>query len=102
VGTAPGFWCQKGYLNITVMPGVPSEMKRMFDEQVLPRLSAFKPKQVVVNTKVRCFGAGESTIAQRLGDLMQRDRNPLINCTCGAGDIVLHISATAQNPMKPV
>jgi nicotinamide-nucleotide amidase len=98
VGTAPGFWCQKGYQNIAVMPGVPSEMKRMFEAHILTRLAAFKPKNVVVNAKVRCFGAGESSIAQRLGDLMQRDRNPLINCTCGAGDIVLHISATAQTP----
>lgn len=98
VGTAPGFWCQKSHLSIAVLPGVPSEMKRMFEEAVLPRLAAFKPKHIVVNAKVRCFGAGESTIAQRLGDLMRRDRNPLINCTCGSGDIVLHISATAKTP----
>jgi len=98
VGTAPGFWCQRGHLSIAVLPGVPSEMKHMFDTQILPRLAGFKARHVVVNEKVRCFGAGESSIAQRLGDLMRRDRNPLINCTCGAGDIVLHISATAETP----
>jgi nicotinamide-nucleotide amidase len=96
-GTAPGFWCQKKSTVMAVMPGVPAEMKRMFEEQVRPRIRTIQSGPVIASGKVRCFGSGESTIAQKLGNLMDRRRNPLINCTCGEGEIVLHIVAQAQD-----
>jgi nicotinamide-nucleotide amidase len=96
-GTAAGFWADNNQVKMAVMPGVPAEMKFMFETQILPRLTQLPSDAVVVNEKVRCFGIGESDIAQKLGNLMQRGRNPLINSTCGAGDVVLHISATARN-----
>lgn len=96
-GTAPGFWCQKKQCLFAVMPGVPTEMKRMFDEQVLPRIRKMHTDSVLVSGRVRCFGGGEAAIAQKLGNLMNRSRNPLINCTCGAGEILLHIVAQAKD-----
>ena len=97
IGTAPGFWACKDTLSLAVMPGVPSEMKRMFTDQVMPRMARFAEGPIVVSGKLRCFGAGESDITQRLGNLMERGRNPLINCTCGSGEIILHIIATAAD-----
>lgn len=96
-GTAPGFWAVKDSIHIAVIPGVPGEMKYMYTEHVLPRVEKLETTSVIVSGKLRCFGAGESDIAQKLGALMQRDRNPLINCTCGSGDILLHIVATASD-----
>lgn len=95
-GTAPGFWCRKNSTVFAVMPGVPAKMMRMFDEQIVPRIRKMDTDSVIVAGKVRCFGAGESTIAQKLGNLMDRSRNPLINCTCGSGEILLHL--IAQTP----
>ncbi|MEP7126282.1 MAG: competence/damage-inducible protein A, partial [Byssovorax sp.] len=37
-GTAPGFSIQLGDTPVFFLPGVPREMKRMFTEQVLPRV----------------------------------------------------------------
>src|SRR5262249_4630155 len=37
-GTAPGIWATVGKATVIAMPGVPSEMFRMFTEQVQPRL----------------------------------------------------------------
>lgn len=96
-GTAAGFWFENNQLKMAVMPGVPAEMELMFSSHVLPRIARSHEGPVVVNAKVRCLGLGESDIAQRLDGLMHRGRNPLINSTCGAGDVILHISATAQN-----
>ena len=95
VGTAPGFMACKNDKLFFVMPGVPVEMKQMFEESVLSRLSEFAGKQAVVVRKLKCFGTGESKIAELLGDLCQRGRNPLINCTVRAGVITLDIIATA-------
>ena len=95
-GTAPGIRAETAGKLLFAMPGVPLEMKQMFAESVLPELRQFAGDQAVVVRKLRCFGAGESTIAQRLGTIMQRGRNPLINCTVEFGVITLHIVATAQ------
>jgi nicotinamide-nucleotide amidase len=95
-GTAPGIMAEvKGKL-IFALPGVPSEMKRMFAESVLPELQQFTGEQAVVNRKLRCFGAGESTIAELLGTACERGRNPLVNCTVESGIITLHIIASAK------
>ena len=97
LGTAPGIMAEvKGKLLI-VLPGVPSEMERMFEESVLPELQQFAGGQAVIIRKLKCFGAGESTIAELLGPIMQRGRNPLINCTVKYGIITLHIIATAKD-----
>ncbi|MCP4614198.1 MAG: competence/damage-inducible protein A [Planctomycetes bacterium] len=95
IGTAPGIMAEvKGKL-IFAFPGVPSEMKRMFTESVFPELQRFSGEQAVVVRKLRCFGAGESTIAELLGDVCLRGRNPLVNCTVEYGIITLHVIATS-------
>ncbi|MFA5251566.1 MAG: competence/damage-inducible protein A [Phycisphaerae bacterium] len=97
LGTAPGIRAESKGKLFFVMPGVPSEMKQMFDESVFPELQRFAGKQAVIMLKLRCFGAGESAIAEKLGDLMQRGRNPLVNCTVHYGVITLHIIAMAED-----
>ena len=107
-GTAPGIMAEvkgraptkRGPKLLFALPGVPAEMKRMFEESVLPELERFAGGQAVVVRKVKCFGAGESTIAGLLGQLMQRGRNPQINSTPKRGVITLHIIATAENRDK--
>ncbi len=100
LGTALGIMAEtKGKL-FFALPGVPAEMKKMFEEQVLPELTASAIDQVIVTRKLRCFGAGESSIAEKLGELMQRGRDPLINCTAHYGVITLQIIATAEDKDK--
>jgi nicotinamide-nucleotide amidase len=94
-GTAPGIIAKYQGKTIVCMPGVPYEMKKMFDDSVIDIFDG--AESVVVSKKLRCFGAGESTLAQTLGDLMDRGRNPLINCTVDDSVLTLHIVATAAN-----
>ena len=96
-GTAPGIMAEVNDKLIFAFPGVPSEMKRMFAKSVFPELQRFSGEQAVVVRKIRCFGAGESTIAELLGDACRRGRNPLVNCTVEYGIITLHIIATSRD-----
>ena len=97
LGTAPGIFAEaKGKL-FFAMPGVPSEMKQMFEESVFDELKKCATEQAVVVKRLKCFGTGESNIAVLLGDLMSRGRNPLINCTAGHGVITLNIVSTAKD-----
>ncbi len=97
VGTAPGIMAERDGKIFVCLPGVPAEMKQMFAESVAGKLKQVGGGQVVLTRKLNCFGTGESVIAEKLGDLMRRDRNPLINCTVSGGVITLYIVATAEN-----
>jgi nicotinamide-nucleotide amidase len=100
IGTAPGIITKAEGKLFIAMPGVPSEMKQMFEESVLKELKTFAAearKAGMTLRKLKCFGAGESTIAELLGSICKRDRNPLINCTAEYGVITLYIIATAKD-----
>lgn len=67
-GTAPGFSVQLGRSTLFFLPGVPREMKRMFREQVLPRVRPSAPNDTFV-VRLRTFGLPESQAALLLEGL---------------------------------
>lgn len=70
IGSAPGWWVDRDGVVVVLMPGVPSEMRRMWAEQVRPRLAArFALPPLAIRT-VKAFGIGESALAERLGVLL--------------------------------
>lgn len=76
IGTAPGCMLETGQGVFFCLPGVPRELERMMDEQVMPRLAArARPPGggVVRATLLRTFGMGESTLDDELGDLARDD-----------------------------
>lgn len=100
LGTAPGIMAKaKGKLLIA-LPGVPGEMKQMFQDSVLAQAREFAGDQAIEVRKLKCFGKAESEIAALLGDLMRRGRNPLINCTVDQGVITLYVIATAKDKLQ--
>ncbi len=96
-GTAPGIFHawrdpQSAHVcKIAVMPGVPSEMKVMYHEQVVPRLG--RSDQVIVRARIHSFGMGESQVEELLGDLTARGRDPEVGITAHEGTITLRIVA---------
>jgi len=97
VGTAPGMAVEVEGKLVFALPGVPSEMRLMFEESVCGRLKGFCGGQVIVIRKLQCFGTGESNIAEMLGGLMERGRKPLINCTAQDGVITLAIVGSGDD-----
>jgi nicotinamide-nucleotide amidase len=78
---------------VFVMPGVPKEMKAMFVRDVLPPIQATAGGAVILSRTLHTFGMGESAVAERLGDLMRRDRNPSVGTTVSNGIVSLRVNS---------
>ena len=68
IGTAPGFGVTIGGASAFFMPGVPDEMKRMFEEQVVPRIRTLATR-TTHQIRLRTYGMGESVVGERLAGI---------------------------------
>ena len=104
-GSAPGIDLRVGRdtppdVRIFALPGVPAEMREMWEATVQPRILAQLggQRQVIVHHQVKCFGVGESDLEQMLPDLIKRGRQPSVGITVSQATITLRISATGEHP----
>ena len=97
VGTAPGVWMKAGRTIVAALPGVPHEMKIMFDERVLPRLHLLGiANRVIAQRKINMFGKGESEIEAEALDLTARGRNPEVGITAHEATISFRVSVAGS------
>ena len=89
-GTAPGIRIEFDNTIIWSVPGVPHEMMVLYDRHIAPNLPV-ESGRVILTAKINTFGEGESNVGQTLGDLMRRDRNPLVGTTVSAGIVAVRL-----------
>jgi nicotinamide-nucleotide amidase len=79
--------------HVFITPGVPKEMKAMFTRDILPLAKQAAGGAVILSRTLHTFGLGESAIAEMLGDLMRRDRNPSVGTTVSGGVVSLRLNS---------
>ncbi|MEO7138458.1 MAG: competence/damage-inducible protein A [Gemmatimonadales bacterium] len=68
-GTAPGLWLEGGSGLVIMLPGVPLEMRRLLEHEVLPRLARRGTQSVIRSLLVRTSGVPESTLAELIANI---------------------------------
>jgi len=99
-GTAPGLWLE-GPIGLTIMlPGVPTEMRKLLEFEVGPRLAARTTGTVVRSLLVRTTAIPESTLAERMGEI-ERDMAPLtLAYLPGIEGVDLRVTAWGMDPSE--
>jgi nicotinamide-nucleotide amidase len=93
-GTAPGLAAELDGCRIWCLPGPPREMEPMFEAEVAPALGG--SGRAVVRRSVLSFGLGESALAERLGPLMDRGREPSVGTTASGSIVTARIRAEGE------
>jgi nicotinamide-nucleotide amidase len=97
-GLAPGMILTEGSTTYVLMPGVPSEMKGMFLDQVLPALASASGKRLVSRV-LRFFGIGESALETKILDLIENQTNPTIAPLAKDGEVTIRLTAAHSDPL---
>lgn len=79
---------------IITFPGVPSEMKRMWNDTAREFLAGKFGPAVVWSQELKHYGIGESNLAEQFGDLL-KGSNPSVAPLAGTGECRLRVSAKA-------
>jgi nicotinamide-nucleotide amidase len=98
-GTAPGidvtFHINEREVRLCALPGVPAEMREMWNATLAGRLASHYAKgQVIKSRSILTFGAGESQVEQMLPNLVGGDHDPRVGIT--ADDAVITLTIVAE------
>jgi len=102
-GTAPGIDLDapragRTACRVFALPGVPAEMREMWDDTVSPALRAMNPAaRIIRHRRIKCFGVGESDLEQMLPDLIRRGRTPSVGITVHEATITLRITTAGTD-----
>ena len=106
IGTAPGWWVEQprpaapgaaaaGVRRIVAMPGVPFEMRRMWSQEVAPRLVG-QSGAVLASRTLKVLGLGESAVEEQVRDLIHGS-NPSVGTYAKQDGIHLRLTARAAD-----
>lgn len=94
-GTAPGLAVEGDGKTAILLPGPPNEMIPMFQNEVVPYLMRRSGK-TIVSSSVHLIGIGESSVEDRLRDMMLSHKNPTIAPYAKTGEVRLRVTAAAD------
>lgn len=96
-GTAPSFIVEDERGAVVVLPGVPYEMRFLFETAVLPYLrDNLGVTDVILVKTLHAVGLGESVIGERIADLMEAT-NPTVGISAKQARYELRIGAKASS-----
>lgn len=96
-GLAIGGLVEQDGVSYVVLPGPPSELQPMVQEQLLPLLA---DGQQLYSRVLRFFGIGESQLVTVLADLIANQTDPTIAPYAKTGEVTLRLSTKATSRLE--
>ena len=96
LGTAPGALLEADGTLFATLPGVPSEMKGMFEETLEP-LIRDRTEGSIISRTLWFAGIGESALADKVQDFLDAS-DPTVAPLAGQGKVRLRITTRAATP----
>ena len=97
-GTAPCFIVEDPRGVVFSLPGVPVEMKWLFENEVEPYLRwKFNLAEVIHYRVLKIVGVGESAVDDKIGHLIANSSNPTVGVLALPGQVDVRIAAKAAN-----
>ncbi len=100
-GTAPGMiWEPIDGFTILTFPGVPSEMKTMWEETAYDFIKTkFSDSYSFFSNTLKFAGIGESSVAEKINDVLNL-KNPTVAPYANLGEVKIRITARAKNDLE--
>jgi nicotinamide-nucleotide amidase len=96
-GTAPGLWLEAEGRIVILLPGVPAELRALFEAEVRPRLSKVGGKERLFKRDLRVTGLPESEVEQRVSSLYALYPGTQTTILATAAGIQLHPSVWSED-----
>ncbi|HXV81313.1 MAG TPA: CinA family nicotinamide mononucleotide deamidase-related protein, partial [Candidatus Binatia bacterium] len=97
-GTAPCFIVEDPRGVVFSLPGVPVELKWLFEHEVEPYLRRkFNLAEVIHYRVLKIVGVGESAVDDKIGHLIANSSNPTVGVLALPGQVDVRIAAKAAN-----
>ena len=93
-GTAPGLAIEKNGKTAILLPGPPGELIPMMENQVIPYFQS-KSDSILCSRMIKICGIGESTVEDRLLDLIDSQSNPTIATYAKTREVHVRVTAKA-------
>jgi nicotinamide-nucleotide amidase len=99
-GSAPGLWLEANGHILILLPGVPSELRAMFDQEVRPRLTKMGHDERLFTRDLRITGLPESEVEQRVSPLYSLYPDTETTILASPPGIQLHPRVWSRDPAK--
>ena len=99
MGTAPGWWVEKGGHIIIALPGPPDEMKLMWQESIFPKLQQRVTGEVILSRVIKTFRLAEAKVDELVAPLSKLS-NPTLATYIKPDGVYLRITAKAKEKAK--
>ena len=97
-GTAPSFIVEAPRGSIFVLPGVPFELKWLFDNEVAPYLRRkFSLNEIITYRVLKVAELGESRVDDLMGHFIANSKNPTVGVLAHPGQVDIRIAAKAPS-----
>jgi nicotinamide-nucleotide amidase len=96
-GTAPGLWMEQEECQIILLPGPPSELKAVFEDACMPRLTELTGGVRLFNQVFKATGITESRLDERIAPIYTKYNNPATTILASPGEVQIQLTGKGKN-----